>query len=423
MVRNTLGILVRGPHRPMAVEVGVLVALSPFVVVAGDGAWIVPVTIVGVWALMHCWTDAAWPRTPLNVPIAALLAVSTVSLVWSEGRAMWAAPKVATLTFGIAWFFALVRWHRVGLPMSWLLRGMVAACLVLTAVGTLIISWLHKVWPISEVTLRLPHYSLGGGLHPNAVAGVLVLLIPLCLPLLMGGEGSVRARFLDRSASGVAFAAALVLLVLTQSRGGWLGALAMAVVWLVYRFPLRPSLSAAPALVAFGLACGVVAFRASIPGTTWVGTDLEDQWVFRQEMWRLSSLLVADFPWTGVGFNGFRHLALELYPSLYSAHNVELVHPHNMWLSAAVDVGLPGLVVYVTLWLTALRGQLAPAAGSRGGPGFVSRCLVTAWVGFWTFGIADAIPLGTKLGTFMWLSLAVAECQRVEHAGQPHATA
>lgn len=412
IVQPTCRVEVPTHVRPVLVETAVLLALTPMVLFSGAIVWLVPVVIVGLWAGLHRWTGRAWPASSLNRAIAALLMVVSVSLLFSGGRVAWAAPKVATLVLGIAWYFALVRQHRAGLEMVWLVRAQVAACVGLTAIGVVASYWLDKIAAISEVTSRLPQVSLGvGGLHPNPVAGVLVLLAPMCLPLMMRqGTGATPTTRLERIGAGLALIAALVLLVLTQSRGGWLSAATAGLVLLLYRVPVVKSVPAAPVVLAFAAGCAVVGLSTFVPAADLVGGDLDHKWLFRLETWRLGGLIIGDFPWTGVGFNGFRHLAPVLYPALtYPTEGLALVHPHNMWLSAGVDFGIPGLCVLGAIWITALRSPIRLATSGVPAEALVSQCVLAAWVGFLTFGIADAVPLGTKLGTALWLSLATAQ--------------
>jgi O-antigen ligase len=397
--------------RPLTVEAGVLLALTPAVLVSGPVVWGVPAVIALLWIGLYRWTGRAWPRSSLNSPIAALLVVVGASLLFSGGRVSWAAPKVATLTLGMAWFFAVVRQHQAGVAVTWLVRGLVAVCFVLTLVGIVSTNWLDKIPQISEVTARLPQWLWFGGLHPNPVAGVLVLLAPLCLLLMArtNPDGG-RTSTIERVAGGLVLLAALALVALTQSRGGWLGAAAAVTTLVLYRVPLVRAIPAAPAALAFAAACAVVGLWMFVPSVHLIGGDLDHKWLYRLELWRVGCLMIGDFPWTGVGLNGFRNLAA-LYPAVaYPTQGLALVHPHNMWLSAGVDLGLPGLLVVTALWLSALRIPARLAASSDRTHALIGQCVMAGWVGFWTFGIADAVPLGTKLGTAMWMSFALAAC-------------
>lgn len=371
-----------------------------------------------------CWrTGAAWPRTDLSWCIAALLVLTATSLVVSRD-VRGALPKVTTLVFGIAWFFALVRWRRAGLTAQTLAMMLGAACLGLAVAGAFGSQWLTKVPAIAPLTSWFSQVSsdlrADRGLSPNAFAGTLLLLIPLCIAPLStrwdetsagpGWLGRLQRRTsMRRAIAGSALFVALVFLLLAQSRGGWLGALLAALTLMLYRVRAFRRVPLAAVVLVGGLACVIVAFWAAIPGHSSLGPDLVGKWEFRQEMWWLGRQFIRDFPWTGVGFNGFRHLAVVLYASSSAASGMDIVHPHNMWLSVGVDLGIPGIIVYLAVWVMAFRRPLQ--IQRTGGPAEVriGQCLVASWVGFWVFGIADAIPLGSKLGTVLWFSLALGQ--------------
>jgi putative inorganic carbon (HCO3(-)) transporter len=395
-------------YRHLFLEASVLTALAPCLMLGGYGALIVPIGVAAVWAVMHYWTGRAWPRSDLNWSIGALLVLSGASLVLTRGTVLWAVPKITTLVFGIAWFFALLRWRRAGFTPHSLTWACLAACFGLSVAGAVATNWMPKVWPLSALTSTLPQVSLGvGGLHPNAVAGTLLLLIPLCIPPLVVAW---RARQTFRmAAAGAVLLLALTILLLTQSRGGWLGGLASAFVLLLYRVRRLGTRPAIPLIIAFGLGCAAVAFWAAVPRADLAGSDLIEKWAARREMWRLGFLFIGDFPWTGVGFNGFRNLATGLYSSAYETYGMDIAHPHNMWLSVGVDLGIPGIIAYLAIWVVAIRRVLRVASTGGEAQVLICQCLLAAWVGFWTFGIADVIPLGSKLGTALWPVFALSQ--------------
>lgn len=406
-------------------ETSLLAALAPCLIFGGYAALVVPAGVVAIWGILRMWTGSAWLRTDLNWCIACLLGLGAMSLVVSMGSVLWAVPKITTLVFGIAVFFALMRWHSVGFTPQSLTWACIASCCGLSLAGAVGINWMSKIRPLSAVTSTLPHSSLGvGGLHPNAVAGTLLLLIPLCIPPLSRAwrERRMPTRgklVFHRVAASAVLMLALTIMLLTQSRGGWLGILATGLALLLYRVRWLKMRPAIPITIAFSLGCVVVAFWAAVPGAAWAGGDLAEKWAARREMWRLGVLFIGDFPWTGVGFNGFRHLATELYTSTYETYGMDIAHPHNMWLSMGVDLGIPGIVIYLALWVLAIRRLLRVVATGQETEALISQCLLASWVGFWTFGIADAIPLGTKLGTALWPSLALSQMLNSGGARRP----
>ena len=516
-----------------------MVALTPCLMLAGYTSLVVPAGVALIWGFFYYATGSAWPRTEFNWCIAALLVLAAASLVMSNGvlsDLRVALPKITALVLGIAWFFAIVRWHGAGFTLQSIIWVLVVACFSLTVVGAVTIDWQTKFPGLSTVTSRLPRVSLGSagvisftqvylhpandteplesiraitrarsvldelrqkpdtdpvaisdpflrppefrdiserqvarlfgpdfatrvvalplgewrgpftspfglhlvrldalhpgqppesaenGVHPNAIAGTLLLLIPLCIAPLSrywgnqrGLEDRGRQRLesigmqtqLRQVSSGAVLILAFVLLLLTQSRAGWLGALTAGLALVLFRVRRFQTWPATPIVVAFGLGCAAVVFWAVIPNVSLLGGDLSSTWAARLEIWRLGFLVIGDFPWTGVGFNGFRHLAPILSRSSYQWYGMDLAHPHNMWLSVAVDLGIPGLIAYLVLWVMVINRLLRVVTSGRIMDALVAQCLLAGWVGFWVFGIADAIPLGTKLGTVLWPTLAL----------------
>jgi len=107
--------------------------------------------------------------------------------------------------------------------------------------------------------------------------------------------------------------------------------------------------------IAFALlAAGTVGhgvYHKSLPGVSLT---------FRWQYWTASAEMVADHPWTGVGRENFGRNYLR-YKSIKSPEEVST--PHNLFVQAAVDWGLPGLVGMVLLLV---GGSRAVVLGRRG---------------------------------------------------------
>ena len=78
-------------------------------------------------------------------------------------------------------------------------------------------------------------------------------------------------------------------------------------------------------------------------------------------------------------------------------------------LQAALDVGIPGLIAYLSIWLVA--GVLLIAVYRQSAEPFdraVSGGLGAGLVAYFVFSMTAAIPLGAKEGVLFWLTLALA---------------
>jgi putative inorganic carbon (HCO3(-)) transporter len=129
----------------------------------------------------------------------------------------------------------------------------------------------------------------------------------------------------------------------------------------------------------------------------------------REEVWSRAIDAIGDFPLTGLGYNGFRRVLPVLYPTLLNPYHEEVAHAHNHWLQAALDVGLPGLIAYLALWLGA--GVALTRTGQATPDLELQRLATGLGVGLLAhnlYSLTDTIALGSKAGSFVWISLALA---------------
>src|SRR5262249_30983462 len=159
------------------------------------------------------------------------------------------------------------------------------------------------------------------------------------LSLVGGPVWGIRAR------AGTALAALLVagVLLLTQSRSAWVAQIVVLVVVALFRFDRVARRAVLLALLILG-AAALIRYRSvvdlvdrSIGSTDTGGTRLE--------LWRGALEVVRDHPIAGVGLNTFPFVL----HALYGAPDVHNPHAHNIYLQAAVDLGLPGALALLLL--------------------------------------------------------------------------
>lgn len=217
------------------------------------------------------------------------------------------------------------------------------------------------------------------------VAGPLLWLAPLPVALLAALPVNFGRL---REAVGRGWAVALVfatgatacflvaILVLTQSRSGLLGLLA-AVAFIVV-VVLRDRQRMLFLLVVLAVVI-VVVMAVALPASFWAqlagvsdGVSLGEPGTVgldsRVEIWRRALYAVEDFPLYGTGMSTFDHVVRLLYPIYMMGSESPINHAHNHLLQAAVDLGIPGLIVYLGLWLGAEAMLFAAwrRAGGRG---------------------------------------------------------
>ncbi|MBK8905692.1 MAG: O-antigen ligase family protein [Anaerolineaceae bacterium] len=289
------------------------------------------------------------------------------------------------------------------------------------SLGILNASWLNKIALLAPIISRLPNQIValpgqpGDGIHPNQTAGTLLFYFPLLWSVLLGSRwkvGWARWLWLGLALLGTA------VLFLTQSRSGWLGG-AAAVYVLVALWALSQH-SGSPAQRRLLLLLGALTL-AGLAGLAVIGPErLVELWQdpaqetavgsfgslgFRQEVWRWTIVAVQDFPFTGIGLGSFRRVIRRLYP-LGVDPGYEVVHAHNLYLHTAVDIGIPGLIVYLAIiGLVLGLGWQAARHNTHVRP--YALGLTAGLLAYHVYGIGDALAFGSKTGLAFWFLLGL----------------
>lgn len=373
MAREALGYL----EVAAALAAGALWYLFPAV-----GLWPLAVGLVP-WVIgpVNQWLGggAYRARTPLDLPLLCFLATSSVGLWATYERDV----SLARMPFEVA-----VGWQKYGLILAAVLLCLALARLpnaravwVATAglVGAGALAGLYfvltqdfaagpaKFGLLSRIGVALQAFRPTVPLHAigsNQAGAVMAMMAPAGLQLALGGW---RARRQPIGRWAVAFAAACLLmtgagLLLSASRGAWLALAVALLLWAAWAAGGKlPALQAHRVdrllIPGFALTVALIAFRPLI--TPFI-QGFMGEGINRLELMRLSTLLVRDHPFTGIG--------LGTYPLLFSTY-VLLIHvgfigsPHNLYIELAAEQGVAGLLAFLAL--VAAAGGLAWSAAGR----------------------------------------------------------
>jgi putative inorganic carbon (HCO3(-)) transporter len=365
-------------------------------------------------------------RSVLDVPLLLLTMMVVVSTIVTFDLA-WSLVKIAGMIFGIGLYFAFDSWAgRSRQALGWALAihlGLGAGVAVLGLVAT---DWSPKVPALAPMLSKFPRISgLPGAesalVNPNELAGVLEWVLPLALPPLVF-HLSQRRRVRDPASLALGglwslvLLAGVALLALTQSRGGLLGFLVglFAVGVLAGRRWRRLTLAAAVALALLGT---ILVARAGseqvgqilLGSTSAAPGEANISGETRIEIWSRALYAIQDFPFTGTGMNNFRRLVPVMYPLFLIGPEEDIAHAHNTWLQIALDLGLPGLIAYVAIWLITFALLIDVIRHSR------DRWLRTVTLGIFgsltaysLYGMTDTIAPGARPGFLFWTLLALA---------------
>lgn len=419
-------------------EWGVLLAVAPFLLFPTFRvtATLVALIVLALFWLVSAFIRKPWASTPFNAALLLFALATGVGILvtaWPEIT----LSKATGLVLGLGVFRAVAALRGRG---GWRWGVLVIAGLGsgIAAVGALSTQFYVKIPVVAPLIARLPARLLTlpespeGGVSANQLAGILAFYLPLALGFLwwalsqlLAGFGKAeshgKSRTMGSGASNLAWLLLAVfsvlltggLLVITQSRSGWIGGIAGAltllglVAWRSGRRWLRVSILALLALVLFGGGLFAARVPTEMLDRAWAD-DVVTETEFtgkvslsgRVEIWSRALYAIQDFPFTGCGLGTLRKVVPVLYPLFTISQNGDIAHAHNIFLQTAADVGLPGLISYLAL----LGVALAVAWHSKTQKGLP---LLAALVALHIYGLTDAVALGSKPGIVFWVSLGL----------------
>lgn len=237
------------------------------------------------------------------------------------------------------------------------------------------------------------------GFSPNIVAGAIAPVLPVWSAWAVSYRGRQRWMWLLLSL------VPLGILILTQSRGAWIG-LAFGLLVLAASYRPRPVAMLVGALAVVGLVLYVVApatLRELI-----LGGDVTVTASGRFELWDRAVYMLQDFPFTGIGLASFNQVLHTLYPPFLFTEDTVLPQAHNLFLQTGLDYGIPGLVAFVALVTVVIGAGVAAMARLRGtAAGMWAAGLTAGIVVYLGHGLTDAVTFSTKPAVIVWFIAAL----------------
>jgi putative inorganic carbon (HCO3(-)) transporter len=100
-----------------------------------------------------------------------------------------------------------------------------------------------------------------------------------------------------------------------------------------------------------------------------------------------------------------------LYPMYSAEPGFDVGHAHNHLLNAAVDLGIPGLIAYLAIWIgAAVMAYQALRAMLHDDLGRAALGLSGGMVGHFIYSLTDTHALGSKPGLLMWMVFGLVFC-------------
>jgi O-antigen ligase len=299
------------------------IVFSTVSITAAQGAILLALS---AWAVTLVWSqERRRLYLPLIVPMAAFFLASVLATLTAVDP--YRSLRELRNVFQPAFFFLLVN-HLAGEKRALRLTQI----LILTGC-------VMALYGLSQSLVQGEAFRIRGTMSIwMTFAGIMMVLATLSLAHLLFTPSR-------RSSSWLIPALLLLVaaLVMTQTRGAWLGFAAGAALVLVCRKRLFLLLLPVLALTIFVAAPHVVKERIRSIADPHDVTARE-----RLYMWGSGLQMIRDRPWTGVGLNGVKGV----YPAYRDprATGARWGHLHNNLIQVAVERGLIGLACWLWMW-------------------------------------------------------------------------
>ncbi|MEL7067656.1 MAG: IctB family putative bicarbonate transporter [Cyanobacteria bacterium J06581_3] len=395
------------------VFVAVLIALAPYVSTAMIG-WLL-IAAAGFWVLLTVSDRAEGWLTPLHFAVIAYWLAMVLATAFSPVKAE-ALSGLIKLTLNIFLFLLLARILRIKELRSGLILVYLLTALIVSAYGLrqfyfgaeALATWVD---PESEMAGATRVYSYLR--NPNLLAGYL-------MPAVSFGAMAIFAweRWLPKLLALVMTVTSSACLVLTLSRGGWLGFVAMgfvmmvlAVYWISPKLPPTWRLLAVPLLIGVSAAVVVAAvlfvpqIRGRVMSIFAMREDSSNN--FRLNVYAAVFEMIRAKPVFGIGpgneaFN-------KIYP-LFQRPNYTALSAYSIYFETLAEGGIvAGLAFLWMIGLSLQQGivQLMRLRETLDEGGYWVIGTLGAIAGLLIQGTFDTVWYRPQISTLWWMLLAI----------------
>jgi len=233
--------------------------------------------------------------------------------------------------------------------------------------------------------------------NPNVLAEYLLLVIPLAVALLLTGK-NWKERIFWLGCCGVMG----LCMILTFSRGGWLGLIIAAGIFALLLEP-RLLMLAPFALVAlyFVMPEAVVNRLLSVGDLTDTSTS------YRVAIWMGSIAMLKDYWLCGVG-PGTAAFNL-VYPA-YSYNAANAQHAHNLYLQLLIDGGVCLLLLFLVVMFVLYRRSCACLAREKGARRIHLIAILSGITGFLAQSMTDYSFYNYRVILAFWATVGLGAC-------------
>lgn len=240
--------------------------------------------------------------------------------------------------------------------------------------------------------IKMRVYSTLG--NPNVLGEYILLVLPVSIGLMW-----TKKKFAAKVVYAGISAVMALTLILTFSRGCWLGILAAAAIFVTFAAGKLWGL----ALIVLPILPFVLP-KSIINRFTSIGNMEDSSTSYRVYIWMGSLAMIKDFWLSGIGMG--QQAFTQVYP-FYSYNGIIAPHSHNLFLQILVESGIAGIAVFLIIVIAFLR-RIMTGYKAKGEEMSVLMTAMAAGVcGFLLQGMFDNCFYNYRVMLIFWCVLAL----------------
>ena len=251
--------------------------------------------------------------------------------------------------------------------------------------------------------------------NPNVLAEYLIMTIFFAAVLLFTTKDSGK-----RVAAALACFAGAGCLLVTWSRGAWLGFFFGALIFLlIFSKKTMVLLLAGVAAIPF---LPVILPDSIVSRFTSIGNLADSSTAYRMHIWQASLRMIEDFFASGVGLGigAFQ----TIYPSYARAGIESAPHSHNLYFEILIELGVFGLLAFLTVVFLMIRKTMAyvrtvPDGSAHRETALLAAAGLSGVAAVMLQGMTDYVWYNYRIFLMMWLliglTVAISRCGREEN--------
>ncbi len=319
---------------------------------------IVILLILAVWLTKCVWLGGfSLVKTSLYIPILSFAFFVILSCIYSVNLSV-SLKQVYIIIPNILLCFLVINVIKTKKQVF-----IITACLIIVATLVSLYGIYQYFWGLNETrewisthNMQFPpdFFSRMGTneifstfVYPNALAGYLLLILPLCVSLF------IISKPFHKTLLGVAAACIVLCLYLTYSKGGWgiflLLGLVSILILMYKKFGNKKKFYVVSILAIVGLITFSAMFL-KITDKTHMIRDTLGSFKVRLNYWKACPGMAKDFPFgSGIGTFG------SVYPKYKVPQAREVQLAHNGFLQLWTETGTLGILSFLLIWVIFFR--------------------------------------------------------------------